>query len=188
MKNKMKLLVAPAVAAVIALAGSPVSAQDTPVVTVDPAAPDAGEQELTVTGEGYTVDGVFVVPCTGANNLEQLVELGADACDLGNLTPATLTDGAFEVTITVDVPAEGMCISAGDLAQTQVGAVCFGGDAAAGDDGGDEEAADAEAEEQTDEEPLPETGLDAQTLGLLGAALIGAGGLTALSIRRFSRS
>ncbi len=184
MKNKMKLLVAPAVAAVIALAGSPVSAQDTPVVTVEPAAPEAGEQDLTVTGEGYTVDGVFVVPCTGANNLEQLVELGADACDLGNLTPATLTDGAFEVTVTIDVPAEGMCISAGDLAQTQVGAVCFGGDAAAD---GDDAEADAESDEQSDE-PLPETGLDAQTLGLLGAGLLAAGGLTALSIRRFSRT
>ncbi len=182
MKNKMKLLVAPAVAVAIAFGGSPASAQDTPVVTVDPAAPQAGEQELTVTGEGYTVDGVFVVPCTGANNLEQLVELGADACDLGNLTPATLEDGAFEVTVTVDVPAEGMCISAGDLAQTQVGAVCFGPEAA-GDDGGDEAA--AEAEEQ--QEPLPETGIDAQTLGLLGAGLLAAGGLTALSIRRFSR-
>ena len=49
----------------------------------------AGEQEITVTGAGFSQDG-FLLPCPGAN--ADPAQLAEDSCDLTNLTPYTAGD------------------------------------------------------------------------------------------------
>lgn len=181
--TRAKLMMLALAMALVAILAAPASAQDGPSIEVDPTNVEAaGEQEFNVVGANWTAaPPVFVLPCTGASNLEDLAAAGADACDISNLTPVTPADGAFEATVTYDVPAEGMCITAGDAAQTEVASVCITVGAAA-----EEEAPAEEEEAPAEEEELAVTGVDSGLLAIIGIAVVGAGALTVGYTRRFA--
>ena len=124
--KRLLLAITAAFALTIAVA-APASAQ---TVEIDPnPVSGAGEQEITVTGAGFSQDG-FLLPCPGANADPD--QLAADSCDLTNLTPYTAGD--WEHTVTYDVPAGGLLIVAGSADQTEgataVITVAGGGDLA----------------------------------------------------------
>lgn len=111
-------------AALIALA-APAAAQ---TISADPpAVPEAGSYEFTVSGSGFTEAG-FLLPCPGANG--DPAAIAEDSCDLTALTPYDAGD--WSLTVTYDVPAEGLVIVAGNAAQTESGATVIAiGDAGA---------------------------------------------------------
>lgn len=186
--SRAKLIALALGLAFIALLATPASAQDGPTLTVEPANVDAaGEHEFVVAGTGWTAaPPLFVLPCVGASNLEDLTAAGADACDISNLTPVTPTDGAFESSVTYDVPAEGMCITAADAAQTEVAAVCISVGAAADEAGEGAEGEGEEAATDTAEEELANTGAESGLLVVVGVAVAAAGALTVGYTRRFA--
>ena len=103
--KRLLLAITAAFALTIAVA-APASAQ---TVEIDPnPVSGAGEQEITVSGAGFSQDG-FLLPCPGAN--ADPAQLAEDSCDLTNLTPYTAGD--WEHTVTYDVPAGGLLIVAG---------------------------------------------------------------------------
>ena len=177
----------------VALLAAPAGAQDGPTITVDPLNVEAaGEQEFTVVGEGWTAEPpIFVLPCFPVNTLEDLAAQGAAACDTAALTPATPADGAFEATVTYDVPAEGMCIASGDAAQSEgafvcitVGAAAEGGEEAEGE--GEEAPAEGEEAEGEGEEELANTGVESGLLAIVAVAIIAAGAMVVRTTRRFA--
>lgn len=174
-----------AVAALFALSGAPASAQDGPTITVDPEFVEApGEQEFTVTGAGWTVPSAFVLPCIVVEDLTQLDAQGGD-CDLANLTPAVNDgSGGFEVTVTYDIPAEGLLIVVGDADQTEsafhvitVGAPAEEGGEEAAEEGGEEEAAG-------EEEELANTGIESGLLAIVAGAVLAGGVMLTTTQRR----
>jgi len=179
--TRAKLLVLGLGLALLVVFAAPASAgQDGPTLTAEPANVEAaGEVEFTITGAGFTAaPPIFVVPCT-STNLEDLAATGTDTCDLTALTPTTPADGAFEATVTYDVPAEGMCIAAGDAGGTEAAGACITvGAADAGDEG--------EEEVETTEETLPVTGNNAGMVAIIAVALLGAGAMTVGYTRRFA--
>ena len=101
-------------AALIALA-APAAAQS---VSVDPpSVPEAGSYDFTVSGSGFTDSG-FLLPCPGANG--DPAAIAEDSCDLTSLTPYPAGD--WSLSVTYDVPAEGLVLVAGNAAQTESGA------------------------------------------------------------------
>ena len=104
--TRAKLLMLGIAIAMVSMLAAPAAAQDGPSITVEPATVDAaGETEFTVTGAGWTAaPPIFVLPCFTVTTLEDLEAEGAAACDTAALTPATPADGAFEVTVTYEVP------------------------------------------------------------------------------------
>ena len=167
-----------AVAALFALTGAPASAQDGPAISVDPEFVEApGEQEFTIVGSGWTVPSAFVLPCIAVEDLTQLDAQGGD-CDLANLTPAVNDgSGGFEVTVTYDIPEEGLLIVVGDADQTESAfhLVTVGAPAA-------EEEAAAE-EEPAEEEELANTGIESGLLAIVAGAVL-AGGLMLTTTQR----
>ncbi|MEM8706673.1 MAG: LPXTG cell wall anchor domain-containing protein [Actinomycetota bacterium] len=147
-----RLLLAVSAAFVLTIAvAAPAGAQ---TVSIDPnPVSEAGEQEITVTGTGFTDDG-FLLACPGAN--ADPAQLAEDSCDLVNLTPYSAGD--WELTVTFDVPEEGLLIVAGNAAQTEVVPAVISVGAA--EDGAAEE--------------LPNTGGNTETYLLLAAVLFGA--------------
>ncbi|MGB0502290.1 MAG: LPXTG cell wall anchor domain-containing protein [Acidimicrobiales bacterium] len=130
---------------------APTSAQ---TVEIDPnPVSGAGEQEVTVTGTGFTDDG-FLLPCPGAN--ADPAQLAEDSCDLTNLTPYTAGD--WEHTVTYDVPAGGLLIVAGNAAQTESATLVI----TVGGAGSDDE--------------LPNTGANTQALLVTALVLFAAAG------------
>ncbi len=125
--TKTKLVfIAMALALVAWVGASAASAQDGPSISVDPASVGAaGEHTFTVTGSGWTVAAANVLTCkipAGSNAAE--IDPGAHCAvfanlDLGNLVPAPVTDGGFEVSITINVPEQGIFIVSGDSARTE---------------------------------------------------------------------
>lgn len=159
-----RLLLAISAAFVMTIAvAAPASAQ---TVDVDPnPVSEAGEQEITVTGTGFTDDG-FLLPCPGAN--ADPAQLAEDSCDLTNLAPYSAGD--WELTVTFDIPAEGLLIVAGNAAQTEVvTAVVSVGEAAA-------------------EEELPNTGGNTQTYLLLAFVLFGAAAAFTMGGRKLQQA
>ena len=101
-------------AALIALA-APAAAQS---VSADPGSvPEAGSYDFTVSGSGFSEDG-FLLPCPGANGDPAAID--ETSCDLTALTPYTAGD--WSLSVTYDVPAEGLVLVAGNAAQTESGA------------------------------------------------------------------
>ena len=146
--KRLLLAITAAFAMTIAVA-APAGAQ---TVSIDPnPVAAAGEQEITVTGTGFTDDG-FLLACPGAN--ADPAQLAEDSCDLANLTPYTAGD--WELTVTFDVPEIGLLIVAGNAAQTEVvpAVITVGADAA--------------------DEELPNTGGNTQAYLLLAMVLFGA--------------
>jgi LPXTG-motif cell wall-anchored protein len=190
--TKAKLLVLGLGLAIVALFATPASAQDGPSITVEPATVEAaGEATFTVTGAGWTAaPPIFVLPCFTVATLDDLTAAGAAACDTAQLTPATPTDGAFEVEVTYEVPEGGMCIAAGDAATTETAGVCISVGAPAeegGEEGGEEEAAEGEATEEPDGE-LASTGVETTVLMIIGGAVLAAGTMVFSFSRRFTRA
>lgn len=171
-----------AVAALFALSGAPASAQDGPSITVDPEFVEAaGEQEFTITGAGWTVPSAFVLPCIVVEDLTQLDAEGGD-CDLANLTPAVNDgSGGFEVTVTYDIPEEGLLIVVGDADQTESAfhVVSVGAPAAeeGAEEGGEEEAAG-------EEEELANTGIESGLLAIVAGAVLAGGVMLTTTQRR----
>ncbi len=176
--TRAKLLVLGLGLALIAVFAAPASAQDGPTLTVEPTNVEAaGEVEFTVTGADFTAaPPIFIVPCT-STNLEDLAATGTDTCDLTALTPTTPADGAFEAVVNYDVPAEGMCIAAGDAAGTEAAGACITVGAADAGAEGDEEVA------VTDE--LPVTGNNAGMISIIALSVLAAGVMTVGYTRRF---
>ena len=159
-----RLLLAISAAFVLTIAvAAPASAQ---TVDVDPnPVSEAGEQEVTVTGTGFTDDG-FLLACPGAN--ADPAQLAEDSCDLANLSPYSAGD--WELTVTFDIPAEGLLIVAGNAAQTEVvPAVISVGEAAA-------------------EEELPNTGGNTQAYLLLAFVLFGAAAAFTMGGRKLQQA
>lgn len=178
--TRAKLLMLGIAIAMVSVFATPAAAQDGPSITVEPASVEAaGETEFTITGAGWTAaPPIFVLPCFTVTTPEEITEQGAAACDTAALTPATPADGAFEVTVTYDVPEAGMCIAAGDAAQSEAGFACIAVGAAA-----EEEAPAEEAEE----EELAETGIESGLLAIIGVAVLAAGAMVLSSTRRVGR-
>ena len=153
--TKTKLLfIAMALALVTWVGASAASAQNGPSILISPSSvAEAGEVEVTVTGSGFTVSSVNVLACNideGANaaeiDPEEYCTLTSGKLDLANMVPATVTDGGFEATITVNVPAQGIFIGAGDSGQTESAqallSVGMGDDDMGDDDMGDDDMGD----------------------------------------------
>ena len=160
--KRLLLAITAAFALTIAVA-APASAQ---TLEIDPnPVSEAGEQEITVSGTGFTDDG-FLLPCPGAN--ADPAQLAEDSCDLANLSPYSAGD--WELTVTFDIPAEGLLIVAGNAAQTEVvPAVISVGEAAA-------------------EEELPNTGGNTQAYLLLAFVLFGAAAAFTMGGRKLQQA
>ncbi len=157
--KRLLLAITAAFAVTIAVA-APTSAQ---TVEIDPnPVSGAGEQEITVSGAGFSQDG-FLLPCPGAN--ADPAQLAEDSCDLTNLTPYTAGD--WEHTVTYDVPAGGLLIVAGNAAQTESATGVITG-AGGGDD-------------------LPNTGGNTQAYLLLAFVLVGAAAVFTRGGRKLQR-
>jgi len=162
-------------------------AQDGPTLTVEPATVDAaGEQEFTITGEGWTAaPPIFVLQCEVPESGDP-ADVDSATCDTANLTPATPAEGSFSVTVTYDVPEGGLAIAAGDAAQSEAAAalVTVGGGEEAPAEGeepvaGTDTAAPAEGEGE-----LAETGVESGLLAIIGAAVLAAGAMVVTTTRR----
>jgi len=114
--NTMKSLfrVALVFAALVAFA-APASAQS--IQADPPAVPEAGTYDFTISGTGFSEPG-FVLPCPGANG--DPAQINETSCDVAALTP--YSDGEFSVSVTYDIPAEGLVVVAGNAAQSESGA------------------------------------------------------------------
>ena len=122
-----------------------------------------------------------MLPCPGANgSIEEFTAQGADACDTGALTPATPADGAFTVTVTYDIPAEGLVIAAGDAGQTESAVAIVGVGAAAEAEEDITEEAPVEAAE------MPATGAESAPLAIAGMAVLAAGAMVIGFSRKLS--
>lgn len=176
-----------AVAALFALSGAPASAQDGPAITVDPEFVEAaGEQEFTVTGTGWTVPSAFVLPCIVIEDITLLDAQGGD-CDLGTLTPAVNDgSGGFVVTVTYDVPEEGMTIVVGDADQTEGAFHVVTVGAPAAEEGGEEGEEEAGGEEEAagEEEELANTGVESGLLAVVAGAVLAGGVMLSATQRR----
>ena len=177
--TRAKLLMIGLALAIVAVLAAPAAAQEAPTITSDVTNVEAaGEHEFTITGAGWTAaPPIFVLPCVGATTIAEMIAAGADACDIASLEAATPEDGAFEVVVVYDVPAEGMCISAGDVATTEVAAVCI--TVGAAEEGAAEEG-------PAEEEELADTGVESGLLAIIGLAVVGAGVMTVGYTRRFA--
>ena len=168
--KKVKLLIAAlGVALVASLALAPAAqAQDVRTVMADPMFVDAGgEATFTVSGADWVGDTIAVLPCYSVADYAAAAAGGADACDLGNLMMATNNgDGTFSIEVTYDVPAEGMCIGAGTLDQTEVGTFCIGIGAPVPPPG------------------QPNTGAESGMIAVIGIAVLAAGALVVGMTRR----
>ena len=116
-----KVLTALAIVATMLMSMTGIAAAQTPMMEVSPASIDeGGETEIEVSLSGFSADlAVFILPCDYPAGGD-LTALDTSTCDQANLTPLQLDgDGAGTVTVTYDVPAEGITVIAGDAAQTE---------------------------------------------------------------------
>ena len=160
-----KLLTTAIVLGLLTVFAAPASAQGASI-SADPAAvTEAGSADLTVTGTGFAQDG-FLLSCPGANG--DPAQLAEDSCDLANLTPYTAGD--WELSVTYDIPAEGLLIVAGSADQTEVATfvITIG------------EVAQAEEE-------LPNTGGNTEALLVVALVLFAAAGALVVGGRKLQR-
>ncbi len=179
---------------------SPASAQNGPSLTVDPTSVDSpGEVTLTVTGDGWTAEPpLFILPCTVPESGDP-TDLSTDSCDTANLTPATPTDGAFEVEVTYEVPEEGLVVAAGDAAQSESAVALITVGAAEEPAEATEEPADAEADsteepadaeadstDAAEETELAQTGTESGLLAVVGMTMAALGAMIVAFSRRYT--
>jgi LPXTG-motif cell wall-anchored protein len=169
--KKIEIFTATALGALLLALSGTASAQDGPTITLDPPAVDApGPVDVTVTGSGWTL-APELVPCPGYDGDDSAFSRDTATlhCDLAVGVQVILDGDSFEVTLTVDVPAEGLVIGAGGQfsgTETATGVVTVGA----------AEAAPAEAE-------LATTGAETGVLAIIGIGLVG-GGLLIVANRR----
>lgn len=187
--TKVKLLSLAFALAMMSFFATPAaSAQDGPTMTIDPVSVDApGEQTFTLTGTGWTVGTIFVLPCTVPESGDPADISAETDCDSTDLTPVPIVDGGFTQEVTYEVPEGGMVIAGGDANGEEgtavlitIGAADGGGDDGAGDDGdgdGDGAGDDAGAEEPVENNELPDTGAETAPLAVLGTAIVAAGAM-----------
>jgi len=161
----------------VTAAATPAFAQGDQTITSDPASvEEAGEYELTVTGSGYS-EPAFLLPCPGANG--DPAAMDEDSCDTGNLTPVTPDgDGNWEATVTFEIPAEGLVIVAGNVAQTEVGLTAVG--VGAMEESTEDSGAMEESMEETaaaEDDSLADTGNEALFVAVIGLTALLAGAL-----------
>ncbi len=116
-----KVLTALAIVATMLMSLTGIAAAQTPMMELNPASVDeAGETEVEVSLSGFSADiALFVLPCDYPAGGD-LAMLDTASCDQANLTPIAMDgDGAGTVSVTYDIPAEGIAIIAGDAAQTE---------------------------------------------------------------------
>ncbi|MYE71641.1 MAG: hypothetical protein F4240_00005 [Acidimicrobiia bacterium] len=151
--TKTKLVfVAMALALVAWVGASAASAQDGPTLTVSPSnIAEPGEVEVTVTGSGWTLSSLNVLACKIAEDavaadldVSENCALAAGNLDFASVTPAEVVDGGFEVTLTVNVPAQGLFIIAGASGADESGNALI---TVGADDMGDDDMADDMADD-----------------------------------------
>ena len=202
--TKTKLLVIGMALALVTWVGASAASADNhgPSITVDPTSVSAaGQHTFTVTGSGWTVSLTNVLPCKipeGANGAEIDASVHCTSLavlDIQNMRPTPVTNGGFEVEISIDVPEQGIFIMAGDTARTEsaeavlitVGSMGDGdmddsddmtpdGDMADdmddSDDMGDEDMAD-----DMDGDELADTGSNTPLLAIISLAVVLAGAM-----------
>ena len=178
--------------ALVAALAVPSSAQDGPSITVEPSSVEAaGSVEFTVTGAGWTAaPPIFVLPCDAPESGDA-ADVDSDTCDTANLTPATPTDGAFEVKVTFDVPEGGLAIAAGDAGQTEAAAAVItvgaAPEATATPEATPEATATPEAgsEDGSEDDALANTGVESGLVAIIALAILGAGAMAVGYTRRF---
>ena len=131
--TKTKLIfVGLAVALVGLLFAGSASAQG-PSLSADPSSvEEAGEYTFTVTGSGWKSASINVLACKVAEgddaaevDISTNCTMATGNLDFGSMTPAPVSDGSIEVSLTLDVPAQGILIVAGDSAQTESAALAI---------------------------------------------------------------
>ncbi len=179
--TRAKLLIIGLGLAMVAAFAGPAAAQDGPAITVDPTSVDAaGTVAVSVSGTGYTQPALFVLPCTYPEGGDVAL-LSSDDCDLTALTPVSPdADGAFEITIEYDIPAEGLAIVAADAGQVEQAAAVISVGAA-------EETPTPEPEVVEEAQELPETGSENAVMAIVGLTLAAAGAVVLGGGRRLGR-
>ena len=112
-----RIMALTAVASVLALfvLTSQAHAQDEPTATADPASvSEAGSHTITLTGSGWTND-VSIAECPGWGGavpevMDQGSVVGGCAPSVFSPTVATISDGSFTQSVTINVPAEGLAL------------------------------------------------------------------------------
>jgi len=119
MKRIMALTVAVSLLALLVLT-SQAHAQGEATASADPEyVGAAGSHSITVSGSNWPASGTVIIPCAGYGGVApaEVVEAEVFAnCDLGNLFPATVSDGSFSESLTLDVPADGLVMLVGNQA------------------------------------------------------------------------
>ena len=114
MKRIMALTAAASVLALLVLT-SQAHAQDEATATADPAyVSEAGSHTITLTGSGWTND-VAIAECPGWGGgppaeINEGTVVGGCAPSVFAPTVATISDGSFTQSVTVNVPAEGLAL------------------------------------------------------------------------------
>lgn len=182
--TRSKIFLLSVVVALFGLFAAPAIAQDQ-TLEVDPPSVDApGEQTFTVTGGGFTLSPIFILPGVAPESCD-IADFDATTVDTGALTPATPdADGNFTAEVTYDVPAGGIAIIAGEASQTESAAVivCVGDPAA--DDAGEDDGEDTAAEDDGEDETLADTGVESGVLAIVGGAVLAAGAMVVGTSRR----
>ena len=104
-----------------------------PSLSADPSSvEEAGEHTFTVTGSGWKSASINVLACKVAEgddaaevDISTNCTMATGNLDFGSMTPAPVSDGNIEVSLTLDVPAQGILIVAGDSAQTESAALAI---------------------------------------------------------------
>jgi len=124
----------------------------------------AGAHTFTVTGSGWNSASISVLACNVAEGDNAAEVDAASNCtmttgnlDFGSMTPATVTDGSIEVSLTLDVPEQGILVVAGDNAQTESAALAI------------------TVGMMDDMQEMPATGVNTSLLVIIGAGIALAG-------------
>lgn len=114
--RRSRMLASATVAGLIVLTAGGASAAE---VAVDPAAPAVGRQDLTIEITDFTPDtAVYAVPCSVPGSGDA-ADLSSDMCSIVDVVTATTDDtGHASLTVTWEVPAEGLGVYVGDEMRT----------------------------------------------------------------------
>ena len=117
MKRTMAFVAATSMLALLVLT-SQAHAQGEATASADPEyVGAAGSHSITVSGSNWPASGTVIIPCAGYGGVApaEVVEAEVFAnCDLGNLFPATVSDGSFSESLTLDIPADGLVMLVGN--------------------------------------------------------------------------
>ena len=172
--TKSKLIfIGLAVALVGFLFAGSASAQGPSLSADPPSVAEAGDHTFTVTGSGWNSASINVLACKVAEGDDAATVDPSTNCtmatgnlDFGSMTPATVTDGSIEVSLTLSVPEQGILIVAGDSAQTESASLAI-------TVGMMED--DMMDDDMMDDDMLADTGVETSLLVIIGAGIALAG-------------